>query len=90
MFAQGYLLTVEKSTMEKALITWSITVILPQLYRKIRPNVTVGGVTMFVVAGCLTRSGRTGFIEKIGVVSEKAFYFDLYSGCRPAPWLVSF
>jgi hypothetical protein len=31
MFHPNYLLTVEKSTTENALITWSITVILPQL-----------------------------------------------------------
>jgi hypothetical protein len=30
-------------------------------YKKLRRKVSVGGVSMFVVAGCLSRSGRAGY-----------------------------
>jgi hypothetical protein len=33
------------------------------VYMKLRRNVTIGGVSMFVVAGAISRSGRAGYMK---------------------------
>jgi hypothetical protein len=33
------------------------------VYKKLRRNVKVGGVSMFVVAGAISRSGRAGYMK---------------------------
>jgi hypothetical protein len=47
--------------------------ILDFFYKKLRRNVKVGGVSMFVVVGCLSRSGRAGYM-KLADASRKGWF----------------